>query len=186
MRKLSESVSLVVEKKVVIQKHEGSLDIEPVLPPKSARRLWWLLLMACVLLILGLGSPMLTISQFVVIRSSFSVLSGISELFLNGHFLLFLIVALFSLVLPMLKIWILFSIVSNRRGNSKTIRRYLHLMHDYGRWSMLDVLVVAILIVMVKLGTIASIQVHFGLYVFGAAVLLIMFITNRVVTLTNG
>ena len=174
-----------MEKKVTIQKHEDPLATELPLPPKSARRLYWLLLVACVLLILGLGAPMLTISQFVVIRSSFSVLSGISELFINGHLLLFLLVTLLSLVLPILKIWILFIIVSNKRGNSTSIKRYLHLMHDYGRWSMLDVLVVAILIVMVKLGTIASIQIHFGLYVFGAAVLLIMFITNRVVSLTD-
>jgi paraquat-inducible protein A len=37
----------------------------------------------------------------------------------------------------------------------------------------------------VKLGTIATIQVHFGLYLFAAAVLLIMFVTQRIVTLTR-
>ena len=56
-------------------------------------------------------------------------------------------------------------------------------MHDYGRWAMLDVMVVAILIVTVKLGAIASIQIHVGLYIFGVAVLLIMFITHQVVSL---
>lgn len=54
-------------------------------------------------------------------------------------------------------------------------------MHEYGRWAMLDVLVVAILIVAVKLGTIASLKIHYGLYVFGTAVLLIMLITSRVI-----
>ena len=58
-------------------------------------------------------------------------------------------------------------------------------MHEYGRWAMLDVMVVAVLIVTVKLGAIASIQVHYGLYVFGAAVMLIMLITHRVVKLTE-
>ena len=56
-------------------------------------------------------------------------------------------------------------------------------MHDYGRWAMLDVMVVAMLIVSVKLGAIASIQIHAGLYVFGGAVLLIMLITQQVVRL---
>ena len=55
-------------------------------------------------------------------------------------------------------------------------------MHDYGRWAMLDVMVVAMLIVTVKLGAIASIQIHPGLYVFGAAVLLIMLITQLTVS----
>jgi paraquat-inducible protein A len=58
------------------------------------------------------------------------------------------------------------------------------MMHDYGRWAMLDVMVVAMLIVTVKLGVIATIQIHAGLYVFGSAVLLIMFITQRVVHIT--
>lgn len=58
-------------------------------------------------------------------------------------------------------------------------------MHDYGRWAMLDVMVVAILIVTVKLGALASIQIHYGLYIFGFAVLLIMFITQQVVNHTN-
>jgi paraquat-inducible protein A len=56
-------------------------------------------------------------------------------------------------------------------------------MHDYGRWAMLDVMVVAMLIVMVKLGAIVSITIHSGLYVFGSAVLLIMYITHHVVRL---
>ena len=75
-------------------------------------------------------------------------------------------------------------LMTDRTDNSKT-KRYLHLMHDYGRWAMLDVMVVAVLIVTVKLGAIASIKVHLGLYVFGAAALLIMLITHKVVHLAN-
>jgi paraquat-inducible protein A len=56
-------------------------------------------------------------------------------------------------------------------------------MHEYGRWAMLDVMVVAVLIVTVKLGALASIEIHPGLYIFGIAVLLIMFITQQVVSL---
>lgn len=56
-------------------------------------------------------------------------------------------------------------------------------MHDYGRWAMLDVLVVAVLIVTVKLGMIASIEIHWGFYVFASAVLLIMLLTHRVARL---
>ncbi len=141
--------------------------------------------MATLLLILGLSTPMITISQFIVIRTPFSVVSGIYELLKNGYFFLFLVVASFSVMLPLLKIWVLFRIVRNKQAHSSTTQKILHLMHEYGRWSMLDVLVVAVLIVAVKLGPIASIEVHYGLYVFGIAVLLIMYITNRVVSLIN-
>ncbi|MEW8091194.1 MAG: paraquat-inducible protein A, partial [Candidatus Thiodiazotropha endolucinida] len=56
----------------------------------------------------------------------------------------------------------------------------LRMMHDYGRWGMLDVMVVAVMIVTVKLDVIAEIELHAGLYLFAAAVLLIMYVTHRV------
>ena len=154
-------------------------------PRRSARRLLWLLLLATILLLVGLVAPLLTISQFVFVRNSFSVVSGILELYRHGQILLFMLITFFSVILPLLKLWVLFRVLVDRRSHRSGVKRYLHMMHDYGRWSMLDVLVVAILIVMVKLGTFATVQVHFGLYVFCAAVLLIMFITNRVVRLTT-
>jgi paraquat-inducible protein A len=59
------------------------------------------------------------------------------------------------------------------------------LMHDYGRWSMLDVFVVALLIVTVKLGPIADVQVHFGLFAFCSAMLVTSYVTSRIVNLTT-
>ena len=128
---------------------------------------------------------MMTISQLIIISSSFSVFSGVLELARNGQVLLFLVVAGFSILVPMMKLWVLFRLTSANRMAGSKLKRTLSLMHDYGRWAMLDVLVVAILIVTVKLGTIASIQIHFGLYIFGAAVLLIMLITGRVMRLSE-
>ncbi|MDH3886932.1 MAG: paraquat-inducible protein A [Gammaproteobacteria bacterium] len=150
-----------------------------------ARRIRWLLLIAFVLFVTGIIAPMMTISKFVVVTNTFSVLSGVGELFHNGHYLLFLVVATFSIVLPLLKINVLYRIVAKHRHAGKQLSRYLQLMHRYGRWAMLDVMVVAVLIVTVKLGAIASIQVHYGLYVFGAAVLIIMLVTGFVVRLTE-
>ena len=85
-----------------------------------------------------------------------------------------------------MKIAVLFKLLAVNGKDNSSYRRYLHLMHDYGRWAMLDVMVVAVLIVTVKLGAIASIQVHYGLYLFGASVLLIMIVTNKVVALSAG
>ena len=155
------------------------------IPAAEARQLRWLLLLCSVLLGIGLVTPMLTISQFIFIRNSFSVISGVYELFRNGQYLLFLVVAGFSIALPLLKLLVLFRLVHPASDSGAATQRYLRLMHEYGRWAMLDVLVVAILVVTVKLGGIASVEVHYGLYTFGAAVLLIMFVTNRVVRLTD-
>lgn len=157
-----------------------------IYPESSIKHLRWTLLGATILLLVGIAAPMMTISKFMLVENSFSVLSGVVELFRNGQFLLFLVVTGFSIVMPLLKIGVLFALMSGKVQHSDNIGRYLHLMHEYGRWAMLDVLVVAILIVAVKLGAIVSVEIHYGLFLFGAAVLLIMLVTQRVVRLTNG
>ena len=144
-----------------------------------------LLLLATALLVAGLILPMMTITKLVFFSNSFSVLMGIYELLLEGQILLFVLVAAFSVVLPIVKIAVLFRLLINPTAHSAQVSKLLHLMHEYGRWAMLDVMVVAILIVTVKLGAIASIEVHSGLYVFGLAVMLIMYITSSAVKLTE-
>ncbi len=151
----------------------------------ETRKLRFLVYLAVILFVAGVFAPMMTISQLIVISSSFSVFSGVVELARNSQFFLFLVVAGFSIVVPVMKLWVLFRLTSRHPMAGPRLKRTLSLMHDYGRWAMLDVMVVAILIVAVKLGTIASLQIHYGLYVFGVAVLLIMVITARIMKLSE-
>ncbi len=160
-------------------------DQTSLIPDHTSKLLLGLLILAILLFSAGIILPMITVSKFVLIKTSFSIVSGVIELFLNGQILLSIVVASFSIILPIMKISILFKLLSKKEIGTSQIKRYLHLMHAYGRWAMLDVMVVAVLIVTVKLGAIASVEVHYGLFVFGAAVVLIMFITNKVVHLTN-
>lgn len=155
------------------------------LPWREVVFLSLLLVLSCALFLAGLVMPMLTITKLLVFSHPFSILSGIYELWRNGHYFLFALLAGFSVVVPTLKIAVLFRLVWHRHGRSAPLGKLLHLMHEYGRWAMLDVMVVAVLIMTVKLGAIASIQVHSGLFVFGMSVLLIMVITRRVVYLTR-
>lgn len=113
-------------------------------------------------------------------RHSFSVISGVYDLWTNGKYFLFVVIVLFSVVLPIFKIAFLALFIGRYLRGHRPGKKLLQLIHDYGRWAMLDVMVVAILIVTVKLGAIASVEVHPGLYIFGGAVLLIMFVTDRV------
>ena len=141
------------------------------------------LLMSTVLLLAGLFLPMLTITQFIVISNDFSVISGITELWKAGQYVLFTVIFCFSIILPFLKLALLFKLLQSDDKPHPIKLKLLALLHDYGRWAMLDVMVVAMLIVTVKMGAIASIQIHPGLYVFGAAVLMIMLTTQSTVRL---
>lgn len=149
----------------------------------KAQTLRWLLILSSVLLIIGFIAPMMTINTFIFIEHTLSVLSGIWALLIEGEVILFVLIALFSVVLPIGKIILLFNLLHPNSYNPNRRKKLLHLMHDYGRWAMLDVMVVAILIVSMKLGVVANVQIHLGFYIFSAAVILIMLLTQQVVNL---
>ena len=137
------------------------------------------------LLIIGLVAPIITMKKFVLVENTFSVFSGVIELLREGQLFLFFIITGFSILLPLLKIGVLYQLLSMKEDDSAYLDRYLHWMHLYGKWSMLDVFVVAVLVVAVKLGAIASVEMRYGLYAFTAAVILTMFVTARVVSLSE-
>jgi len=153
--------------------------------PKQALRLRIYILIAALLLFVGLVTPIITLNKFVLIHNTFSVLSGVIELFREGQIFLFLVITGFSVVIPILKLWVLYRLVSKSEAAKEKVIKQLHWMHLYGKWSMLDVFVVAVLVAAVKLGAVADVEMRFGLYAFAASVLLTMFITSRIVGLTN-
>jgi paraquat-inducible protein A len=152
--------------------------------PRQAGQLRWLIVLNMLCLIVGLFAPMLTIEKFVVLENTFSVVSGVFELLKEGQWLLFVLLTAFSIVLPLLKIFVLYRVVA-RTAVAINYRDHIRRIHDYGKWSMLDVFVVAILVVALKLGYVFDVQVHIGLYAFVIAVLLTMYITARVIKLSD-
>lgn len=155
------------------------------LTPALAWRLRALLAVAAALLVTGFFAPMLTIEQFMFIRNRFSLLSGVWQLAVEGHYLLFVLITGFSILLPILKLLVLLRLTGAAIHHDSRLPRYLRLMHSYGRWSMLDVFVVAVMVVAVKLGAIAQVQVHYGLYAFTGAILLTLYLTSKVSRLTT-
>ena len=153
--------------------------------PKQAGLLRIYILTASFLLFVGLVTPIIALNKFVLIQNTFSVLSGLIELLREGQIFLFLVITGFSVVLPILKLEVLYRLVSKSEVAKEKIIKQLHWMHLYGKWSMLDVFVVAVLVAAVKLGAIANVEMRFGLYAFAASVLLTMFITSRIVGLSN-
>jgi len=153
--------------------------------PKEARRLRVVLGITLFFLGVGLVAPIITLKKFVLIENTFSVLSGTIELLTEGHIFLFLLISGFSVVMPLLKIAVLNRLLWAGDSRVDNLDKYLHWMHLYGKWSMLDVFVVAVLVVSVKLGAIASVEMRYGLYAFAAAVILTMYVTARVVSLVN-
>ena len=129
------------------------------------------LIIACVaLLYTALSLPLFQVEKMVLWKTEYSVMSGVVELFKQEEYLLSAILFFFSIVFPTFKLamlWILWKFRFDGEGR-KRVLEYLGVL---GRWSMLDVFVVAILIVAVKLGPLANVEPKLGIYVFTAAIL---------------
>ena len=142
-----------------------------------------LLLVTFSFFIAGVFSPIITLAKFVFVENTFSVFSGIVELLQEDKYFLFFIIACFSLLLPLMKMAVILKLLMTKTTETPKLKKFLHWMHVYGKWSMLDVFIVAVLVVVVKLGPIASVEMHYGLYFFAISVVLTMLLTARVVYL---
>ena len=134
-----------------------------------------LILLACVLLGVGLTLPVLTIRK-IWEQNTFSVISGIQNLYHDKQYFLAFIIFFFSVVFPIVKLFSLgvLWVARLKEEHQKSILYWLELL---GKWSMLDVFVVAVIVVTVKLGVLAKAEPRNGIYVFGAAILVSMVVT---------
>lgn len=120
----------------------------------------------------GVVFPFFHVTKFWVFHDAVSVVSGILTLFHEREYFLFVVLTLFTLVFPCLKLGLLGVIWAEREHNLTRVRRLHRWVEHLGKWSMLDVFVVAILIVAMKSAAVAELHVGAGLYLFTSSVLL--------------
>ncbi len=142
--------------------------------PRTGAGLNLLLAAALALLVVGVFAPLLTLEKFFVFSNEVSLYSGLENLAGAGEWMLFAVILGFSVLLPLLKLGLLFRVWNLEPAESARHRRHVRWIAHYGKWSMLDVFVVATLVASVKLGSIAEVRVDYGLYAFAASVLLAM------------
>jgi len=125
---------------------------------------------------------MFSFHKFYIFNDTFSLLGSVTYLLQKGEFFLFLILFAFSIALPLYKMALSFLLLSNRiREEGRRIKTVKQLAM-VGKWSMTDVFVIAVLAATVKLGMIATIEVHVGLYVYGAGVITSMLLVHRLLS----
>ncbi|GAA0399527.1 hypothetical protein GCM10009133_05410 [Cocleimonas flava] len=125
-------------------------------------------------LVVGVSAPLLTLEKMYFFENTVSLLSTIKGLYLQQEWFLFYVIAIFSLCIPAIKIASLVLITNMQFEKGSFLDKTLQIIETFGKWSMLDVFVVALLLVSVKLGVLAKVDVHYGLYVFASSVLLTM------------
>jgi len=102
-----------------------------------------------------------------------SLLGGVIAMLAEGQWLVGIVVLLFSIVLPPLKLLVLVWLCVPQWHRTHQHRALLyHLVELLGRWGMLDVMLVAVLLAFIKLGDMLTIHAGNGLVAFIVMVLL--------------
>ncbi len=141
--------------------------------PKTAiARTAALALAALALYPISMLLPVLTISSMGRVSSS-TIWGGVLTLMHEGQVIIALIVLVCSIVIPLLKLLGLLSICSGElllhRHNRARAYRLIELT---GRWSMVDVLLVAVLVAFIKLGDLMDVHPGPGVLAFAGVVAL--------------
>lgn len=144
----------------------------------SIGRTWALITTALVFYVPANLLPITETKSLGSVQSD-TILSGVIFFIQTGSWPVALIIFIASVLVPMLKILILIvlliSVQLRWRWRPVDRTRLYRLTEMVGRWSMLDVYVVTILVALVHFGTFANIEAGAGALYFAAVVVVTMF-----------
>jgi paraquat-inducible protein A len=173
--KLVDSESLENKHKVVCPRCGAALHLRL---PKSISRTWAFLIASIIMYIPANVLPIMTV-QNMGKGDPHTIIGGIIELIHSDMLPIAFLVFVASLMVPLLKmVGITFLLISVQHSWQVTphyrIKLY-RIIELIGRWSMLDIFMISILVAMVNLGAIAKVYANAGATAFAAVVILTMF-----------
>jgi len=146
--------------------------------PNSLKRTWALVLAAIVFYIPANLLPVTVVISFGKAQAD-TIMSGVIYFIASGMWPIALVIFVASILVPIFKLIILtFLLISVQRKSAwrpKDRTRLYRLTEVVGRWSMVDIYVVTILVALVNLGNLATIKAGPGAGFFAAVVVITMF-----------
>ena len=149
------------------------------------RWLGWGAILAAILLVAGWVLPIMTLERLLFLSREISILQGVVELWSEGEAFLAIVIGGFSILLPAVKLALAIYLWFHAEAGSARLQRALSLLEAAGRWSMLDVFVIALLVVAIRTSLIDDVTVHPGVYVFTAAIVLSLVVVQRMAVLAR-
>ncbi len=145
----------------------------------SITRCWALVLASFILYLPANLLPVTITSTFAHAPHSDTIISGVIYFMQTGSWHIALVIFVASVLVPMMKLIILalllLSLHLGWRWRPAERTRLYRLTEFVGRWSMVDVYVVTILVALVKLGIMANVAAGPGATYFAALVIVTMF-----------
>jgi paraquat-inducible protein A len=129
---------------------------------------------AAVCLALGISLPILKLTKFMFWTSEYSLMSTVAVLIRQGQTFLGLVVLVFSIIFPIVKLLYLLLISTLPAAELRRHSKRLRAMEWIGKWSMHDVLVLALMIFFLKSQGVYDAASLPAVYLFTAAVLLMI------------
>jgi paraquat-inducible protein A len=158
----------------VCKRCEGRLQSRDV---ESLQKVWAWLIAGMIAYIPANLYPMLLTSTLVE-RSESTIIGGVIELFEHGSWGIAAIVFAASVMIPVGKfvaiIYLALSVQKRSQANRHERHKAYEVVEFIGRWSMIDVFVVAILSALVQLDTIATVNPGIAAMSFALSVIFTM------------
>lgn len=146
--------------------------------PNSLTRTWALVCAAIVMIIPANVLPM-TITTTLGAKQADTIMSGVIYFMQTGSWEIASVIFIASIFVPTAKlfilIYLLLSVQFRWRWRPKDRTSLYRLTELVGRWSMVDIYVVTILVALVKLGAVAAIEAGPAAVFFAAVVVITMF-----------
>lgn len=146
--------------------------------PQSLQRTWALVIAASICYVPANLFPVMTVTSLGKAQSD-TIMSGVVYFVEHGDWPLALVIFTASIFVPLMKLALLtFLLISvQRRSTWRPVERtrMYKLTEAIGRWSMVDIYVITILVALVRLGNLATIEASAGAVFFGAVVVLTIF-----------
>jgi paraquat-inducible protein A len=145
--------------------------------PNSINRTWALLLAATILYIPANTLPIMTVLSLGQATTA-TIASGVQELADRGMWPLAALVFFASITVPVLKVFglgiMLLAVHYPPTGRLRDRTALYRMIETIGRWSMIDVFMLSVLVGLVRMGYLASVRPGLGAVAFCAVVILTM------------
>ncbi len=144
----------------------------------SISKCWAFLIAAFVLYIPANIFPIMTLTSFAR-QSKETIISGIIQLFHTGQWGIGVVVFIASIFVPIFKIaalaFLALSVRFDWKWNPLFRSKLYRFVEWIGRWSMIDIFMISILVTIVSLKELANIEPGIGAIAFAAVVILTMY-----------
>lgn len=131
----------------------------------------WGIVVACFML--GVSLPIATVEKFWLIKNEFSLLGSLAELAgepTGQNVVLLLIITVFTFIFPAAKLMTMFLQIKHYGKNWQN--KMTRFVETLGHFSMLDVFIIALMVLLLKLRVLVDVSLHSGFYWFTASIIL--------------